>query len=402
MHYNQLHYSEKLEELIQVSLTCDDLEMITEKAAIFLGNPLVIISPLFRILSFSNANAPDDAIWKNAVKRGFITLEFGTALNNWEVLKDKESLPEQINVTTISPLRRRFFKLTYENKLIGYLNVTENQTSLEEKSASDYQIVLDILAKQIAISRFRQHRSDTILDEEFLLSLLNKEYVNRVHFQENIVQTTFSQEMEYILLCGHIQVHDWYDADKDGFREELQAAFPQGTIVIDNLILNILIPAIIYKNQTKIIEKYLKKHHLTLGASNPFYDLYNIQNAQHQAIYALDHPVPRLLSQRIFHYEYVAVNDFLEKVPKGEYTCPSEDVLKMHQYDLRNETQYVETLYYYLILNKSIKDTASTMYLHRNTITYRIRKMSEEFNIPLTDPFRYASLLISCIMVQNY
>ena len=35
------------------------------------------------------------------------------------------------------------------------------------------------------------------------------------------------------------------------------------------------------------------------------------------------------------------------------------------------------------------------MFTHRNTVLYRIRKMKEEFNIPLDDPDAHTYLLLS-------
>lgn len=57
------------------------------------------------------------------------------------------------------------------------------------------------------------------------------------------------------------------------------------------------------------------------------------------------------------------------------------------------EEELRKTLYTYLFCNSSITKTAETMFLHRNTIKYRIKKCEEILNIDLSD-------MSSCFQIQ--
>ena len=63
--------------------------------------------------------------------------------------------------------------------------------------------------------------------------------------------------------------------------------------------------------------------------------------------------------------------------------------------DREKDTQYCETLYHYLTCCHSLKKTSDALYTHRNTVLYRIRRMQEEFAIPLDEPLKHADLLLS-------
>lgn len=115
----------KKEELINYVLANDDLDPITSACAEYLHCPLVVIAKSLAIISYSNTFIIPDFPWQNAVKRGYITLEFGTALNNWEYLRDQNNPMDCITVNEISQYRRRFYKLTYCNHFVGYLNIGE-------------------------------------------------------------------------------------------------------------------------------------------------------------------------------------------------------------------------------------------------------------------------------------
>ena len=49
------------------------------------------------------------------------------------------------------------------------------------------------------------------------------------------------------------------------------------------------------------------------------------------------------------------------------------------------------------------EETCAQLFTHRNTVLYRIRKMREEYGIPLDDPGQHAALLMSCaLMLLTY
>ena len=76
---------------------------------------------------------------------------------------------------------------------------------------------------------------------------------------------------------------------------------------------------------------------------------------------------------------------------------PSLRALAAHDRD--KGTQYCETLYYYLTCSRSLKKTCDALFTHRNTILYRIRRMQDDFMIPLDDASAHTELLLSVSML---
>lgn len=74
-------------------------------------------------------------------------------------------------------------------------------------------------------------------------------------------------------------------------------------------------------------------------------------------------------------------------------------VSALDEYDRSNHTQYCLTLYTYLICHHSLQETCERLFLHRNTALYRIRKMKDQFEIPLDDPEQFLYLLLSVSMI---
>lgn len=55
------------------------------------------------------------------------------------------------------------------------------------------------------------------------------------------------------------------------------------------------------------------------------------------------------------------------------------------RYDSENETDLTETLCTYLEQNRNIKETAEKLFLHRNSLVYRINRIQELCAINLND-----------------
>ena len=77
------------------------------------------------------------------------------------------------------------------------------------------------------------------------------------------------------------------------------------------------------------------------------------------------------------------------------YDDPSGSDSKLAHYDAAEHTQYCQTLLAYLLCHHSLQETCQRLYTHRNTVLYRIRRMKEDFGIPLDDPNRHLELLLS-------
>lgn len=58
-----------------------------------------------------------------------------------------------------------------------------------------------------------------------------------------------------------------------------------------------------------------------------------------------------------------------------DYIHPALETL--HIFDLTHDTQLFDTLYHYLQCGMRTKETSEAMFLHRNTLNYRLNKVRE-------------------------
>lgn len=77
----------------------------------------------------------------------------------------------------------------------------------------------------------------------------------------------------------------------------------------------------------------------------------------------------------------------------------AKELLALAAHDKEKETQYCETLYYYLTCGRSLKMTSEALFTHRNTILYRIRRMQNDYSLPLGDPSAHTGLLLGVSLI---
>ena len=78
----------------------------------------------------------------------------------------------------------------------------------------------------------------------------------------------------------------------------------------------------------------------------------------------------------------------------------SEKVMRIHEYDQKHGSDLTQTLYIYLLENKSLLRASERMHTHRNTMVYRLAKINEIADIDMKDGNTRQQALFSCTVLQ--
>ncbi|MCL2391793.1 MAG: helix-turn-helix domain-containing protein [Oscillospiraceae bacterium] len=82
-------------------------------------------------------------------------------------------------------------------------------------------------------------------------------------------------------------------------------------------------------------------------------------------------------------------------------TVCNSAVVRLNNYDVTNGTTFLSTLEAYLMNNNSLIKTASQLYIHKNTMTYRLKCIEKIVEMDLNDPDERLGILLSCIIVRT-
>ena len=117
------------------------------------------------------------------------------------------------------------------------------------------------------------------------------------------------------------------------------------------------------------------------------------------ALYRTAREALELMMDRRFHGGNVCTvaqlrTPFLLKALEGRSDLIAKEIRELAAHDKKKDTQYCETLYHYLTCCRSLQKTCDALFTHRNTVLYRIRRIEDDFAIPLDEPAAHADLLV--------
>lgn len=135
------------------------------------------------------------------------------------------------------------------------------------------------------------------------------------------------------------------------------------------------------------IDKYFNKLKFYVGIGKHTNDLKNLYRGYEEAKNVAK--INRLISNNNVHIRYseVAIYRLLLGMENKDIIKEFHDetIGDLEVYDKVNNTDYVELLISYFDNNCKINETAKSLYLHRNTVNYKINKIEEILDLNLND-----------------
>ena len=142
-----------------------------------------------------------------------------------------------------------------------------------------------------------------------------------------------------------------------------------------------------HQNLADILTKAWAADKVNIGVSLVFRDIYLLPYFYRQADYALRH-MKDTHSFGTFFFSRCAMEFLiLETDPKNRYYACHPDVLYICGEDQREHTEFLKTLAVYLSDERNITHASKDLFIHRNTLIYRLKKIQDMIHADLDDPY---------------
>lgn len=145
------------------------------------------------------------------------------------------------------------------------------------------------------------------------------------------------------------------------------------------------------------LEEFAKSHNVHIGVSNMFDHPAEFPTYYHQALQAQGVAKYSPNMHGLFFFSdygfYILLNRMEDKELLDNIKLPL--LSEIENYDAEKNSALYETLKVYAQTGFSKTKTAEMMYLHRNTVNYRIQQLESQFNIDFSDPTLLFKLLYS-------
>ena len=380
------------ETLLEQFFAQDDLGKLTVSTGELLGCPLLVLDDTFHVAAHYLPLGFSDALFETAVRRGEISYEAGAIISRNPMLT--AGWADYVQLAD-SPYRRRFAPLVSAGVRLGCLICVDTDGHLEKIPPQTWELVEHILSKQMFVEASHQ---DKLFEtaEDILMHLLDGGFSSAAHFQLQASGTYLADfHPRAFALIDLETCHSAY-MGKRHLKEELEAQIPDSHPFLYKGDVFLFLHR---EGDGDIFSELAEEFQLKILISAPIDDLFTLPQLYRTAREALE-----LMKDARFHGESVCSaqqlrTPLLLKNLEGRGDLVSPELRRLAVHDREKGTQYCETLYHYLTCCHSLIKTSNALYTHRNTVLYRIRRLQEDFAIPLEEPSQHADLLLGVSLI---
>ncbi len=365
----------------------DDLKALAADAGALLECPLLVLDDTFHVTAHHRPLGFTDPFFQDAVRQGEITYEAGAIISQSEALSAGRA--DYVKLEG-SDYRRRFSPLISSGMRLGYLICVDTDGHLQNIPPETWNMVEQILAKQAFIEVSRQDKPFETT-EDILMHLLDGGFSSAPYFRLQASGTYLADfHPTGFALIELTTYHNEY-LGKRHLKDELGVIFPQShSFLYRGDVFLFLHGNADFNGFSALAEEFQLKVVMSDGIN----DLFNLP-----ALYRTAHEALELMTDRRFHSGNVCTvaqlrTPLLLKKLEGRSDLIAKEIRVLAAHDKEKDTQYCETLYYYLTCCRSLKKTCDALFTHRNTVLNRIRRIKDDFAIPLDEPAIHADLLL--------
>jgi len=365
----------------------DDLRALAADAGALLGCPLLVLDDTFRVMAHYRPLGFTDLLFQEAVRQVQITYEASAVLSRSEAVHVGRA--DYVKLEG-SEFHRRISPLISSGVRLGYLICVDIDEHLQSIPQEIWSTVERVLAKQAFIEASRHDKPFETADD-ILMHLLDGGFSSAPYFHLQLSGTYLADfHPAGFALINLTTYHNEY-LGKRHLKDEIGARYPRcHSILYRGDVFLFLFGKEDFKGFSELAEEFQLKVVLSDGLCDLF-ELPGLYRTAHEALeLMIDH---RFHSGNVCTVAQLRMPLLLKNLEKRSDLIAKE-IQMLAAHDKERNTQYCETLYYYLTCSRSLKKTCDALYTHRNTILYRIRRIQEDFDIPLDNPAVHADLLL--------
>lgn len=383
-----------------------DFQQLLDLARPVFGNPMILSNGTHTVLAITDEPEVKDPRWleitgTKGIPMGVIACrDINEAYR--KSLESRRPVRNDVWGEEDTPMLRK--TLAVGDRILGYLDAPLYFGQTDEEDIEFFDFVGNLISVELQKDLDRASLPDNMLDY-FVYDLLEGNLTD-----QNLIR----ERMDYfnwdLLGKGKVQVVSIRGKDSEltpdntRFRRLLErfiTTFPVFKTFAYSNQLKMLCPVRenLQMDETfcREMEKVLSSEGLVAGVSRPLLQLSTIPDFNRQAERAAELGRKLHREKSIHFYDDYAIYHALELATAQEdlfQFCHSAVTL-LRDYDLAHETDLLESLRVYLTHNRSIGESAAALYIHRNTMNYRIARINELTQLDLGDPDVFCHLLFS-------
>lgn len=381
----------------------DSVQKIVSEAYVHFHNLIAVIDKSLSILAYSTENLESgDESWITFVKRGQPSMDDVSQARLQHLF---EQIEKTKNLTFVSKGKYFSFNqiiapILVDNKVSAFLIINGALKDIEEIDYSIANIFCGFLSMQLQKEKLYYRAKDKAY-EYFLEDLLKGAITKDIDVQEKLKFLEWNiKEYTYVITFDtSMQVSEKLSIEY--YRNYIRSIVHNGKAILYNDDIVVIVTSSQNKpfsnaEETRL-HSFMKKNNIFAGISRACDNIRNISKYYIQSKIAAKAARTIHREKVIVNYDNVTMLHILNMLPQDfDYTDVCHPaLLKVLQYDELRRTNYLETLYYYLTLERNVTVLSNFLHIHRSTAIYRIERIEKLLGQSLEDSVLRFNLLLS-------
>lgn len=398
LYYNSWY--ERLQHAVWNSASLQEMINISESV---IGYPLAVIDCAFNVLASSKFSNTNDVAWQ----------EFQTSYLKVETMSKDSVRASDIKggvgpVQMYSTLSKRYVMsqaIRVKGYVVGYASAHRPEPG-ETKFTPGEEQLLDIFTAMVVRRMQSEEFYACVSDESFshlFLNIISQQITNKSMISERAKY--IEKDLSGYKLVMMIKASQAHRVNYDKLRTRISYVFPQSTSITYHNALYVFAAQLKENYQIDQDQLFtaLDGYHVSIGVSMLFSDVGQIFDHYTQAQKALQLGSLFDKEKYIYQYEdyiiYHACECFVDQLADPRAFFHSF-INILRKDDREKVTQLEHTLNTYLLCDRNIMRAAQKLFVHRNTMVYRLNMITELLKSDFSDNTQRLNLLFSFAMAE--
>ena len=380
-----LSYSRWDERLRSIPFSADFFQTFVDTAYEKIQIPMCILDVNHNVIAINrNVDNPDSLYQYMLNGYGYPCMNIIRSSNPTLTELDKEGTQEVIN--NISHSRLRVTMIQNRTQTLCYIGLhREDDSEFPVAALQLYDYIISILRERATrLALYTPSKKN--LFEQILLDLID--CPDKLSSNEDILEQLLDNF--HYKKVDHYRLYRIYSDSSltkrlpniIKFMEPIETTLPDTVCFHRDEYIGILTRTTDYETWNSLFYSILNNYPVLCLQSGPFSDLLDIGKVEKQLNYiaryligAEKHQIIAYDSYRIAH----CTEEIQHEIPRETLYHPA--LRQLYEYDMKNHTEYLSTLICYLQNNCSVSAAAEKLFIHRNSLQYRIKKIEELLNM---------------------
>ena len=386
-------------DIMEAVSRMDYQQAIDESWHIF-HNPVLLLDANCKALAMSAQYGEDevDEEWKHLSENGFLSAGSFRYLREAGMGKES-SQPESVSVIRGGgggvSMGWMSGKLLENGTLLGRLNVLELERKFNTGDAQLLQYLISLLTP--SLSR-RNERDERFSSKNVFWEMICKNWVSQEAIDRQLAYMNWEREdyFRIFLLAGEVNLVLAANL--------ISSYLPQASLMkTGDKIVVIVDENQLEENQVKLrLADILKQKNIRTGVSLAVRGIGNLHAVYRQAEAALKFGAEEQPEDRYFRFYDCAMDFIVENSEPEELVCACQPDIRRLWEEEGGEDGQIRILKSYLENERSLVKTAAALFVHRNTLVYRVKKLLEALEYSLEEDYTRDYMKLSIRILELY